>query len=353
MLNLQTDLPKIKELVEKAQDVLIVSHENPTYDSLGSALSLYLGLIGLGKKVSIALPDPITVGLSSFVGVDKIKAEMTKKNFVISLDYTEGSIEKVSYNIEGDKFNLVVEPRPGFESFSKDNVHYSYQGAAADLIFAVDTIHLGGLKKLYEEEKDLYASKPVINIDRHANNSAYGQINIIDTSASSCAELVARVLSGLGVKLTVDIASNLLNAVYGATNNFQNANVTPSAFELAAVCMKGGGKRFGMSAPQGINTDVAAQVQTMPQAQQPVQAMPVQRASTVVTEAQKSVAVESGQPSPYNPQTNTQVQAQPIAQPTPVTVQSGSVPMTTPQQPQQAPADWLKPKIFKSSTQVS
>lgn len=311
MLNLQTDLPRIKELLEKATDVLIVMHEKPNYDSLGSALSLYLGLMGLGKKVSIAAPDAITVGNSSFVGVDKIKQETIKKNFVISLDYAEGSIEKVSYNIEGDKFNLVVEPRPGFEPFSQNKVHYSYQGASADLIFAVDTIHLGGLKKLYEEEKDLYASKPVVNIDHHGSNANYGQINIVDPNASSTAELIARVLSGLGVKLTVDIATNLLNAVYGATNNFQNANVTPSAFELAAVCMKGGGKRF---------TDKIEGPEEIVQA--PVVSTPV--VNTVVTEKQKSVVVEQ------------------------------QVPTTGTTQPQQqAPADWLKPKIFKSSTQVS
>jgi len=350
MLNLQTDLPRIKELLEKAQDVLIVTHEKPTYDSLGSALSLYLGLMGLGKKVSIAIPDAITVGLSSFVGVDKIKQEMTKKNFVISLDYTEGSIEKVSYNIEGDKFNLVVEPRPGFESFSQENVHYSYQGASADLIFAVDTIHLGGLKKLYEEEKDLYASKPVINIDRHGSNANYGQINVIDTSASSSAELVARVLSGLGVKLTVDIASNLLNAVYGATNNFQNANVTPSAFELAAVCMKGGGKRFGMSGKGEEQGEQEGQEGKVGPQIQPAAAL-APRVSTVVTEAQKSVAVEA----PYVGQQSAQAPAAPAAaqpQAMPIAGQ-GSVTMSSPQQPPTAPPDWLKPKIFKSSTQVS
>ncbi len=115
-------LTKAKEMVGNAKEVVIVTHGNPTMDSLGGSLALCLGLISLGKKASVICPDPITVGLSSFVGVDKVSKEFGKKNFVISLDYEDGSIEKVSYNIEGKKFNLVVEHRPGYEPFVADKV---------------------------------------------------------------------------------------------------------------------------------------------------------------------------------------------------------------------------------------
>jgi hypothetical protein len=203
-----------------------------------------VGLESLGKKVSIVAPDAMTVEFSSFVGVNKITNQLANKNFIISLDYEDGSIEKVSYNIEGKKFNLVIEPRAGHEGFSQDKVHYTTGGAAADLIFTVDTLHLGGLKKVYEENKDVFTSKSVINIDRHPNNAMYGAINIVDPQSSSTAEVVSQFLSGIGVKLTTDIATNVLNAVYGATNGFQSVHVSATAFELAAACMKAGGKRF-------------------------------------------------------------------------------------------------------------
>lgn len=246
----QADIAKVKDLLDKSQEVLVVTHENPTFDSLGSALALYLGLSGLGKKVTVACPDPITVELSNFVGVNKVVNDIGQKNFVISLDYVDGSIERVSYNIEGDKFNLIIEHRPGFEPFSADKVHYSYAGAYTDLIFAVDTIHLGGLKKLYESDKSLFAKVPIINIDRHPNNSQYGQINLVTPQASSTAELAAQILAALGIGLTADIATNLFNAVASATNSFQSPVTTPAAFELAAVCLKAGGRRFGKPAAQ-------------------------------------------------------------------------------------------------------
>ena len=292
-MDIPTDITKVKELLDKAHNVLIVTHENPTDDSMGSTLALYLGLTSLGKKVTVACPDPMTVALSNYVGANKVVSELSKKNFVISLDYVEGSIEKVSYNIEGATFNLVIEPRPGFDSFNQDKVHFSHANAAADCIFAVDTIHLGGLKKLYEDDKDLYAGKPIINVDRHPNNALYGQINLVNSQASTTAEVVAQLLSGIGAQLTVDIATNILNALHGATNMFQGANVTARVFELAAVCVKAGGKRFG--AKPAVSEEVPS-------------------GERVTLDMPKTETVS------------------------PLRVASPA-----------APADWLKPKIFKSS----
>lgn len=291
-----SDLTRIKELVEKVNDILIVSHDRPTFDSIGSSLALYLGLLSLGKKVTVASPDPMTVALSSFVGVNKIISDLGKKNFIISLDYVDGAIEKVSYNIEGDKFNLVIEPRVGFESFSPEKVHYNYATANFDLIFAVDTIHLGGLGKLYEGEKDLFASKTLVNIDHHPNNAHYGGVNLLDPTAAATAELVGILLTDLGLKLTSDMATNLLNALYGATNSFQST-VTAGAFELAATCLKAGGRRFSSLPP----------VEEIPQTE-------------TVAMVEPKVRSEVATPVVAHPEST------------------------------QAPSDWLKPKIFKSSS---
>lgn len=308
-MDYQAEVTKVRDLLAKARDILIVTHERPTDDSVGSSLALYLGLTSLGKKVSIACPDAMTVGLGSYIGVNKIVNDLAaKKNFIISLDYIDGSIEKVSYNIEGDKFNLVIEPRQGFESFSPEKVNYSYASVNADLIVAVNTIHLGGLKKLYEGNKDLFAGKPLVNVDRHLNNAMYGMVNLVDTAASTTAEIVARILSMLGVKLTVDIATNLLNAVYGGTGNFTAANVSAGAFDVASVSLKAGGKRFGVIPPQE---------------EKPFE-------ETVAPQPMEAMTHDHPHPHP--------------------TMGEGMQPIVHPPAPAgQAPADWLKPKIFKSS----
>lgn len=319
-MDFTNDFAKIKDLLDKSTEILIVTHENPTHDSVGSSLALYLGLTSLGKNVTVACPDPMTVELSGYIGAQKVQNGLGKKNFVISLDYVDGSIEKVSYNIEGDKFNLVIEPRPGFEVFSEDKVHFSHSGSGAQSIFTVDTIHLGGLKKLFDDDRDLYASKPIVNIDRHANNANYGHTNMVNETASSTAEVVSALLRGLGVTITEDMATNLLNAVIGATGNFQNQNVRADAYEMAAVMIRAGGKRFRTPVVQ--NVAAAASVQTVPAAQTPV----TPPAPAVVP----SVAPTAAQVQPAHT-------AQPASQ------------VPAPVKTQKAPPDWLKPKIFKSS----
>ena len=342
-MDFTSDAVKVKELIDKAGEILIVTHEHPTFDSMGSTLALYLGLAGLGKKVTVACPDAMTVELANFVGANKVVSDLGKKNFVISLDYVDGSIEKVSYNIEGNKFNLVIEPRPGFEMFSQDKVTYSYAGSAAGLIFTVDTIHLGGLKKLFDDDKELYATKPIVNIDRHPNNAQYGHTNMVDPQASSTAEIVGQLLTGLGVAITPDIATNLFNAVIGATNGFQNTNIGPGAFELAAMVTKAGGKRFTKPAAQEERPVGGESVNVEP-ARRETPAPAPQPQPPVQTSVPTPVAAPHGVAPAAASQGTTSAQ-------TP----HGAAPTTTPQgapgqaKQQKAPPDWLKPKIFKSS----
>ena len=264
-MDVQTNLAKVKEQIEKAKSIVIATHGNPSMDSLGSSLSFYLGLLGLGKTVTVVCPDPVTVEYSNLVGVNKLDTKIGgKRNFVISLYYQEGSIEKVSYNIEGNKFNLVIEPRPGFEDFSADKIHYTHAGGFADCIITVDTPKLEDLGSLYEDNKELFGEKPIINIDHHKQNTLYGAINLIDTNVSSTTELIAVVMSFSGVKLSEDIATNLLNSIEESTDHFQKSTVNARTFEVASVCMKAGGKRFGnIQKPSGPAVAV-------PQASQPI-----------------------------------------------------------------------------------
>lgn len=315
-------LAQAKEMVGKANEIVIVTHGNPTMDSMGSSLALMLGLVSLGKKATVVCPDAMTVKLSGFVGIDKVVRDFGKKNFVISFDYVDGSIEKVSYNIEGKKFNLVVEHRPGYEPLNKDSVQYSYQGVSADLLISVDTVNLGLLGDVYAKQKDFIAGKPLINVDFHNENTNYGQINLVDPGASSTTELVAEFMATLGVKLTADIATNLLNAVYDATNNFQNPNVTSMAFEVASVCLKAGAKRFGVPTPKA-----------SPPPQVFIQNQPV------------AAGTMPKPPQPHAPSVEPQQSAAAAEEPLP---QSGPSPVDG-KKPSQPPSDWLKPKIFKSS----
>ena len=237
------DISKIKELLDTAQHVLIATHEHPTFESVGSALSLSLGLVSLGKKVTVVCPDPMTVALSSFIGVNKVVQAISNKNFIISLDYVEGSIEKVSYNIEGDKFNLVIEPKTGSQSlFNEKNVHYSSGGLAAGMIITLGAAGFETLGKVYEENRDVFARKAVVVIDHNPANKQYGRLNIV-RPASSCSEIVAQLIKTAGWPLNGDMASNLYDGVVSGSRNFSSPQVNASTFEAAAWLLRSGARK--------------------------------------------------------------------------------------------------------------
>jgi nanoRNase/pAp phosphatase (c-di-AMP/oligoRNAs hydrolase) len=295
----QNELVRAKERIEKAEDILIVTHSNLSFDNIGSSCGLALALSSLGKQVTVACSEPMTVELSNFVGVNKIVSSIGKKNFIISLDYVDGSIEKVSYNIEGNRFNLVIEPRNGFVPFSQDKVHFSKTGISADLIIAVDTIQLTGLGPMYEKEKEFFEKTPIVSLDRHPNNTKFGEVNVIDPSAPATAQIVAECIHDLGVTLTEDMATNLLNALYSATDAFQSTLVTARTFEVAASCRRANGRKFDVVNQKPAET-IAEQKDTVPE------------------DTKQHVLKE------VNKAENKKID-------------------------DQAPADWLKPKIFKSS----
>jgi hypothetical protein len=132
---------------------------------------------------------------------------------------------------------------------------------------------------------------------------------------------VALVLSSLNVKFNEDITTNILNSLYAITNNFQNPTVSSRTFELAAACLNAGGKRFQQSQRP---SEPAVPDKQVKQAENQPNVQPVQKQSQ--PEERKPVIGQDNQPktsgNPANPKSES------------------------------APADWLKPKIFKSSNQA-
>lgn len=81
---------------------------------------------------------------------------------------------------------------------------------------------------------------PMINIDHHHDDPAWGDINLIDGEASSTAELVLRVADALGVDLTPDIALPLYVGIVTDTGRFSYASTGPEAHRAAARMVEAG-----------------------------------------------------------------------------------------------------------------
>lgn len=237
-------LQKIKDLLDKNNTIGITVGKNPGVDEMGSALALYLSLQKLGKSVSIACETAPIVEISSLVGIDHVKTSFDSGksgDLIVSFPYKEGEIEKISYTLEDGFLNILVIAGKLGLSFDQKDIRYKRGDATQGVVFTIGTPRLSDLAKLFDLQ-DLKDTR-IINIDNKAENQGYGDIVLVSTNFSSVSEQVASVIFSLGLKMDVDIAQNLLSGINSATDNFQNPNTSPLAFEMAAVLLKKGAVR--------------------------------------------------------------------------------------------------------------
>jgi nanoRNase/pAp phosphatase (c-di-AMP/oligoRNAs hydrolase) len=239
---IQDFFSSLREPLTTAQTIFILLPQNPNLDKVAASLALFLSLQKAGKQTTIACLTEMTVEFSALVGVDKIQTKLGGRNLVISFDYLEDSIEKVSYNIENNKFNLVVQPKTGFPSLSTEKVDYSYSGGEADLVFTVGAKNLESLGGLSQSVKSS-EKQIMVDLDVNPANTQFGRINLVNPQASSCSEMVVWLISRLNLPIDEDMASNLFLGIERMTSNFSSPRVSAATFEAAAFCLRAGARR--------------------------------------------------------------------------------------------------------------
>ncbi|MCJ7829611.1 hypothetical protein MUP50_00790 [Patescibacteria group bacterium] len=237
------DFTPVEESLSTAHNLMVVLPMSLNQDKVASALALYLSLKKANRQVNIVCSQPMIVEYSSLVGVDKIKNKLGGRNLVVSFDYLEDSIEKVSYNIENNKFNLVVQPKEGYPPLSTEKIQYSYFGEQADMIFIVGASSLEDLGEIYSGHKTFFQEGKTVNIDINQTSKPFAKINLINSQMASFGEFITFFLSTLKMPVDEDIASNLLLGIERATNNFSLTKSTPVTFEAVAFCLRAGARK--------------------------------------------------------------------------------------------------------------
>jgi phosphoesterase RecJ-like protein len=174
--------------LREADEIVLACHVNPDGDALGSLLAASLGLQRLGKKTYPTW------------GSDDV-----------SVPYSYAFLPGT---------DSIVSPR----DLPEVKVFVALDCGAAD--------RLGDL------EKHVAPAPTLINIDHHPGNEEFGTHNIVVTTVSSTAELVARLLQDLGVQIDRDIATCLYTGVVTDTGRFQYSNSTPDTLRLAAALLE-------------------------------------------------------------------------------------------------------------------
>lgn len=220
-MNDQSPKQSVPTELKDANSVVILLPKSPSFSDVASALSLYLALQGAQKDVEIACPSDMLVEANRLVGVQDVKTKLSGRNLVISFDYVKDAIEKVSYNVENGKFNLVVVPKPGHAPLDHQSVAYSYNGVNSDIVILVGTRNT-------KDVEDLLPSQ-----DQPANILA-----LVASPSRTLASEVALLIASLHLIPNTDIANNLFAGLIRETENFQKASAAD--FETAAALVRSG-----------------------------------------------------------------------------------------------------------------
>jgi len=182
-------------LLKQCRRPLLISHPRPDGDTIGSALALRLALLQMGKSPSLACVHPIPASIAYL---------------------------------------------PGAEIYVTDVP----EDAGIDLVIAVDMSDLSRTGGIY---KDGWRGKlPLLVIDHHATNDAFGDVNLVDPDAAATALPVAALIDALGIPLTGDMATCLLAGVLTDTRGLRTSNTTPEVLRFVSQLVEAGGDYSGV-----------------------------------------------------------------------------------------------------------
>ena len=178
-------LDNILEEIKKANSIVILAHETPDGDAIGSSLAMSLALKQMGKNPDVIMP----------------------------------------------KYSRIFSCLPGVEDIKSESEINEY-----DLAIALDS---SDMKRLVCVEYFENAKVKVV-IDHHAKNQMFGDYNFVNPLAPACAEIIAGVLDYFGIELTKEIGECLLAGIITDTGGFQYSGVSDATFELAAELLRKG-----------------------------------------------------------------------------------------------------------------
>lgn len=168
---------------------VLATHEHPDGDAIGSLLALGWVLDSLGKDVVV------------HVGADDLP---------LPYEYDWLDISRVQTEIPGD-----IDAR------------------------TVVLLDCGNAERCSLVDPDELPA-PLVNVDHHHDNTAFGTVNYVDSTASCTAELVWGLAGALGVPLSIPVAEALYVGLVTDTGRFMYGNTDARSHRMAAELLEAG-----------------------------------------------------------------------------------------------------------------
>ena len=235
---------QLQQVLEKSKHILLVLPTEKNSDALAAALSLKLFLKKQYKQADIVADGFVMPKILKFLpGIEEIKPELTHlQKFIIKVDVSKAKIETLSYDIKDNWLSIYLTPQQG--TISKNELRTAQSTFKYDLIVTLGAQDLESLGSVFYNNTDLFYRVPVVNFDFHPGNEHYGQINLVELTATATCEVVFKTLQQLGeAYLDEQIATCLLTGMISQTKSFKTTNVTPHTLGLASDLMNLGADR--------------------------------------------------------------------------------------------------------------
>ncbi len=232
-------------LIEKSKNILIILPQSPSGDTIGSGWALYFFLEKKGIEASLAFCDEFNEAEKfNFLSRPKnISNNIPEaKEFILVFNTRYNKIRNVKPELGEDELKIFITPEKG----SIDPRDFSFIPAKSkyDLVVIFNSPDKESLGKIFEENPDIFYEVPIINIDHHPNNENFGQVNLVDITASSTSEMLTEILEKIdGESIDENIANCLLAGIISDTESFQRKNTTPKSLQIAAKLMDKGAKQ--------------------------------------------------------------------------------------------------------------
>ena len=184
-----TDSDQIVAELQRAEKLLLTTHENPDGDALGSLLGMHEILTQLGK-------DSVMF--------------MAGAEFPLPYEYRHLELDSV--------------------------VHEPPADLADRTVVFLDCGNIDRMPVDWLQDESLH----VLNIDHHHDNTRFGTVNLVLGRKSCTAEMVFDLSKQLDAELTQSIAESLYVGLVTDTGKFMFDNTTPEAHQMAAELIDAG-----------------------------------------------------------------------------------------------------------------
>ena len=178
-------LDEILKEIKDAKRIVILTHESPDGDAIGSSLAVKLMVENFDKEADVIIPEYSRL-FNFLPAIDQVKKESEIKKY--------------------------------------------------DLAISVDC---ADLKRLTKKEYFENAKKTIV-IDHHGSNKMYGDLNYVNPVSPACCEILAGMCEYFEVDITKEIGTCIMTGIITDTGGFRHPGINPETFEFTAELIRKG-----------------------------------------------------------------------------------------------------------------